>query len=144
MCQIKSAMVYVKLVLDTRKKTASRLYSIKLRLTYNREQKYYVTGYKLSKVDFAETMKNIPVKRFKDLRIQLDHLELKAKNILSKLEVFSFRVFEEKYYGRHPIIKSIYYIYNEIIKEKTAQGKIGTAYNYRWSRNSLQNFAPKL
>ena len=90
-------MVYTKLILDTRKKTASSEFSIKLRLTYNREQKYFLTGYKLSENDFAEVMKSVPPKKFKDLRIQLDHIDLKAKSVISKLDYFSFILFEEKF-----------------------------------------------
>jgi integrase/recombinase XerD len=81
-------MVYVKVILDTRRKREDSVYPIKLRLTHNRVQRYYMTGYKLSESDFKELVKDVPPKRLQGLKIQIDAIELKARNILSKLEVY--------------------------------------------------------
>jgi hypothetical protein len=137
-------MVYTKLILDNRKKNPTAIYSVKLRITFNREQKYYLTGYKLHENDFSEAIKSVPSKKFKDLRIQLDYLELKAKTIISKQEAFSFRAFEEAFYQKQKGSKSIYDMYEAVIAEKMSRGKISTAINYRCSMNSLKSFAPKL
>src|SRR4030095_8791998 len=101
------SMVYTRTILDIRKEKASGNYSVKIRITYNREQKYYLTGYKMTKSDFADAVKNVPPKRLQAIRIQLDHLELKAKNIISKLETFSFRFFEEKFYEKQKAGKRV-------------------------------------
>ena len=85
-------MIYTQLVLDTRRKKDSGIYTVKLRITYNRIQKYYLTGFKMTQVEFDEVMKNPPPKKYQDKRIQLDHLEFKAKKIISKLEAFSFNL----------------------------------------------------
>lgn len=139
-----SFMVYTQLVLDTRRKKDSSIYTVKLRITYNRIQKYYLTGFKMTQVEFDEVMKDKPAKKYQDKRIQLDHLELKAKKIISKLEAFSFNQFEEKYFENSNAGKSIYEMYEAVIKAKTEEGKISTAVNYSCSMNSLQKFAPGL
>ena len=137
-------MVYTKIILDTRREKASEIYTVKIRVTANKIQKYYLTGYKMTKNDFEEVMKNVPAKRFKDLRIQLDHLELKAKTIISDLGTFSFRGFEAKLYEKEQGTESVYDKYSEIINEKMTAGKISTAMNYRCSMKSLQSFSGKL
>lgn len=137
-------MIYSRTILDTRKEKSSGIYTVKIRITCNREQKYYLTGYQMTKSDFEEVMKNVPPKRLQDIRIQLDHLELRAKTIISKLDAFSFRSFEEKFYGNKNAAKSIYDMYTQIIDHKMSDGKISTAINYRCSMKSLKKFAPKL
>jgi integrase len=137
-------MVYTKIILDTRRKKTEKLYTVKLRITFNKEQKYYLTGYKMSEADFENTMKRIPSKKFEGIRIQLDHIELKAKSIITTLDGFSFTSFEEKFYERKNASKSIYDMYLQIINDKMSEGKIGTAMNYRCSMKSLQLFASKL
>jgi integrase len=137
-------MIYTQLVLDTRRKKDSGIYTVKLRITYNRIQKYYLTGFKMTQVEFDEVIKDPPPKKYQDKRIQLDHLELKAKKIISKLEAFSFNLFEQKYFENSKAGKSIYELYHTVIKTKTEEGKISTAVNYSCSMNSLRKFAPCL
>lgn len=137
-------MVYIKLILDTRRKKPTGIYAIKLRITFNREQKYYLTGYQVSEFDFKEVVKDVPPKRLQELKVQLNHIELKARNALSLLETFSFMSFEAKFYESKKASISIYDLFQEIVIDKIEQGKISTAYNYKWSMNSLKLFAPKL
>ena len=133
-------MVYCKIILDIRRKKDSDIYPVKLRITYNRSQKYYLLGYKMTKVEFEEVMKNPTPKKYHDARTQLNHLELKAKRIITDLEAFSFNQFEEKYFKNDKAGKSIYELYDATIKNKTVEGRISTAINYRCSMNSLKKF----
>ncbi|MFN2438653.1 MAG: hypothetical protein ABR503_05600 [Chitinophagaceae bacterium] len=135
-------MVYTQLVLDTRRE--KEIYAVKIRITYNRTQKYYLTGFKMTEAEFRETMKQRPGKAFQEKRIQLDFLELKAKKIISSLDAFSFNVFEEKFYQNKNAGRSIYDLYTSTITEKWNDGKISTAINYRCSMNSLKKFSPGL
>lgn len=137
-------MVYTQIVLDTRRKNAKGVYSVKLRITHNRVQKYYLTGFKLSENDFEQVLKNPPPKKLEETRIQLDHLELKAKRIISDLIFFSFNQFDEKYYENSKAGTNLYGLYESIIKEKMEDGKVSTAMNYSCSMTSLKKFAPKL
>lgn len=138
-------MVYVQLVLDDRKKNESGVYSVKLRITHHRVQKYYLTGYKMTEAEFTETLRNPPAKRLQDRRVELDHVELKARKIISKMEEgFSFLLFEEKFLTGNNPIKTLYQLYEEIINTKTEEEKIGTASNYRCSLHSLKKFEPSL
>ncbi len=124
-------MVYTKIILDTRRKKTSGIYTVKIRVTANKMQKYYLTGYTMTERDFEETFKNVPPKRFQNVRIQLDYLEVKAKTIISELGTFSFRGFEAKLYEKEQGTESAYDKYSAIIEEKMAAGKISTAMNYK-------------
>ena len=135
-------MVLVKIILDERRK--KDLSPVKIRITFNRQQKYYSTGENLSKEDFLEVMKNNPPKRFQDLRIRLDHLELKAKKIIAKIEVFSFAQFEEAFFSNNKAGKNVFESFEQVIKQKLSEGKISTGSNYQSSMNSLKQFSPKL
>lgn len=137
-------MVYVKIVLDTRRKNEEGVYPIKLRVTHQRVQRYYLTGYKMSSAEFPELLKDAPPKRLKEIKIQVGAIELKAKNIINKMEAFSFLAFEEKLYANEKASKSIFELYKEIIDDKMQQGKVGTAINYQCSMKSLQSFSPRL
>lgn len=137
-------MVYVKFFLETRRKRLSGIYPVKLRITSNRIQKYYLTGYSATENDFEEVMKEVPPKKLQSLKVQLNHIELKAKTVISKLEAFSFRSFEEKFYENQKASRSIYELFIDVINEKMTLGKISTAINYRCSMKSLQLFAPNL
>lgn len=137
-------MVYIQIVLDNRRKNQTGIYTVKLRITYNRSQKYYLAGFKMTETDFADTMRNPPAKRLQDTRIELDHIELKARKIISRMNGFSFMLFEENFYQNENAGKSIFDLYEAIIKVKTEEEKIGTASNYRCSLNSLKKFAPNL
>lgn len=139
-------MVYSKIVLDDRKKQKDLnfSYTVKLRVTYNREQKYYLTGYKLSKTEFLEVFKKTPSKKMEPIRIQLDHIELKARIVLDKLDGFSFRMFEEKWFEKENATKDVYGLYTQVISSKIAAGKISTAISYRCSMRSIKTFAPRL
>ena len=111
-------MVYTKIILDTRREKATGIYTVKIRVTSNKIQKYYLTGYNMSQSDFETVMKGVPAKRFKDLRIQLNHIELKVRRIISELDSFSFRSFEEKFFEKEKATESVYDKYEEIISEK--------------------------
>lgn len=137
-------MIYTRIILDTRKRNDGGVYPVKIRITFNRRQKYYLTGFKMTEKDFEEAFKQIPAKKLRPIRIQLDHQELKVRNIISGLDVFCFSLFEEKFYENKNAAKSIYSLYEETISAKINEGKISTAINYRCSMNSLKAFDSKL
>ena len=138
-------MIYSKIILDTRKKGHTGIFPIKMRITCNRIQKYYLTGFQMSEVDFRDCMKNPPSKKFREVRIQLDHLDLKARQIILSLDQFSFKQFEEKFYAkRNQEVTNIRNLFESVIKEKLKNGNVSTAINYRCSINSLAKFAPRL
>ena len=133
-------MVYTQLVLDTRRQKASDLFPVKLRITYNRVQKYYLTGFKMTARDFEDVLKNPAPKRLLETRIQLESLEFKAKRVISSLQVFSFNLFEEHYFANSKAGTSIFKLYEQVISQKLRDEKISTAMNYRCSMNSLSCF----
>lgn len=72
-------MVTTAIILDNRRKTEKNIYHIKIRVTSNRVQKYYQITFHSSPEEFASVMRPNSAKKLKEIKAQLDHLELKAK-----------------------------------------------------------------
>ena len=125
-------MVTTTLVLDNRRKTDKGIYQIKIRITFNRKQKYYQTNYFASEYEYAELQKVSLTKKNKVIKTQLEYLELKAKTIVQSLPYFSFEAFKQAFYNAsYNKLKTLESLYEDIIKKKMDDGDISTAVSYR-------------
>ena len=138
MSQAKTAII-----LDIRKIKKDDTYPVKLRVTFDRKQRYYPTPFNLSKIQFEKVMYN---KRQtdddKNLKKQILAYENKATDIIGSMKFFSWEKFEKQYYtnrGAKNSINNAFTIYLDKLKE---EGRIGTAASYQDARNSLQKFSP--
>jgi len=132
------------LILDTRRALKAGLYPIKLRITFNRKQKYYSTQFSASKDEFEKCMGRNPKGAHKQTRIALDAIEQKANNVISGLKLFDFVSFDRRFNQDSKLQADVYSFYDELISGYEKNGQIGTASNYRCSKNSLQLFKPSL
>src|SRR5687767_5020420 len=82
---------------DKRNKKKDGTYPIKLRVTFNREQRYYPTKYSLTKEDFKKVQGEKPRGNFKDIALDLNSVERKAKAVIDSLPVFAWKQFERKF-----------------------------------------------
>ncbi|WP_407524591.1 site-specific integrase [Lacibacter sp. MH-610] len=137
-------MVTLKLILDNRKKREDDVYPLKLRVTCNRLQKYYSTGFKYTYEKFDLVMRDNPPKQLRADRVEIEELVLKARRIMRELKTFSFSAFEKQFRNDLKPQYGIFELYEKVIKGKMESGAIGTAVNYRCSLNSLRKFSPKL
>ncbi len=137
-------MVTIKIVLDNRRKKADEVYSIKIRVTWNREQRYYLTGFKMDAKEFDQLMKTVPPKRLQNIKIELEEMILKARLVVKDLQIFSFTAFEQKFLKPKPPKTTLTSLYNEVIQEKRKSGAIGTAVNYECSIRSLKTYCEKI
>lgn len=147
--QIKPVLV---LFLDKRRKKKSGQYPLKLRLTYNREQRYYALGIDLTEEQFRlienkSLQKGLPRK---DISI-LEQIERKAKASLFKAEEvlhniapFSISLFEKRLFANKQINESVFVLFDEHIQRMMKAGRIGTASSYRTCMNSLKGFKQKI
>ncbi len=131
------------IVLDTRRPKDKGTYPVKLRVysTQLQIKKLYATKYDLSKKDFAsiwETEK--PRKEHKEIRNELQAIELRADEVCKTLSPFSFIQFEKKYLRNTGDGGNIIYQYNQTIKRVKSENRIGTANNYNHSLKSILNF----
>jgi integrase/recombinase XerD len=137
-------MITIRIVLDDRKKKLDGVYSVKLRVTFERQQKYYLTGFKMCHDEFKQTMRDVPPKRFQNTKAELDEMVLKARNVLKGLSAFSFLGFEKKFLNNAKPEESLFDLYQVVIDAKYKRGTIGTAINYRCSMRSLKKYCGKL
>ena len=138
--------VSVKVVLDTRRKKTKGQYPVKLRVTYQREQKYYPTDFDLTPEDFERVNGLKPRTEYKETRANLIALETRANAIIEKLPAFSFTQFEAQLFSQsgsreaHDIAQA----YDAVIERLMTQSRIGTAKNYKYSKNSICKTRPRL
>src|SRR3982751_6166081 len=78
------------IILDTRRQLKNGTYPVKLRITHNREQKYYSTAFNLTKEDFEKCQGGKPRQDFKDISLKLQAIERKAADIIKDLELFTW------------------------------------------------------
>ena len=132
------------IVLDTRRTLVDGTYPIKLRVTFNRTQKYYPTQFNATKADFEKYMARVPKGREKQIRMALDSIEQKASSVIAELELFDFDQFQRKFYKNEQLRVDVYAYFDLAISEYKQNGQIGTASNYTCSKNSLKAFKDKL
>lgn len=132
------------LILDTRRVLKAGLYPIKLRITFNRKQKYYSTQFSASKDEFEKCMGRNPKGAHKQTRIALDAIEQKANDVIRELKLFDFDSFDRRFNQDSNLQADVYSFYDELITGYEKNGQVGTASNYRCSKNSLQLFKPCL
>ena len=87
------------IILEERTPKSDGTCPIKIRVTYRRAQRYYKTGFSLTKEDFLKAFRGNPKKELKTIKISLDAMEQKAVNIIDNLKPFSFYEFKEHYFG---------------------------------------------
>lgn len=141
-----------KIYLDTRRsKSNSDKFPLKLKITFERNRKYYPINLYVSKEEFrlmenpALIPKNYPSKKLlKDWSLKCQAHFIKANKIIDETPDFTFRIFEKKFNRNNHRLDDVYAHYDERIKNLIEDGRINTASNYQCSQRSLQSFSPIL
>jgi integrase/recombinase XerD len=132
------------IILDTRRALKTDKYPVKLRVTFQRKQRYFATECQLTKNEFDVVMGKAPKGKSKDIRLSLEALEQKANGIISKTTVFDFGSFEHSLYSDQLVYGDVYSYYQAHIDTLKDAGQIGTASNYMSSLNSLKEYKSQL
>ena len=132
------------IILDTRRALLDGTYPIKLRVTFNRTQKYFPTQFNATVADFEKYMARVPKGKDKQIRMALDSIEQKATSVIAELELFDYNLFQRKFYKNEQLRVDVYAYFDLAISEYKQNGQIGTASNYTCSKNSLKTFKDKL
>jgi integrase/recombinase XerD len=132
---------HVKLVLDTRYPKKNGLFPVKIRITFNRKQKYYPLDIDLSKTDFENATSNDPKKILKTVSKKLTKELAKANDIADGLKLFDFKSFEERLNGFTASLTNVKSVYDENIAKLKKNDQIGSADSYRYSFKSLSNYS---
>lgn len=132
------------LVLDTRyKKQNEDTFPVKIRVTHNRVQKYYPTGYDLTEKEWTKIQERkrnekIPTE-LKAVQISLNEIEATATNIIDHLPAFSFDLFKKRFSNNfsNATVAGAFAKYIADLKE---QERFGTAHSYEYACKSLERF----
>lgn len=123
--------------------TQDNKYAVKLRVTYERERRYWKTKYKLSLAEFESVMGNPRKDEFKKIRRELDSMKVKADNIIEDLKSFDWNLFESKYTGTSRAAKSeLNAAYESYITNLENEGQVSTGVSYSCAKRSINAFSP--
>lgn len=149
-----SKEVTVKVILDTRRPKQSGLFPLKLRVTFQRKQKYYPILTESNKEaldllpdDFDKIFGAKPRGDFKTQREYLDKLKVKAGEAIDSIPFFTFEQFERKYFGTEKTASKsvdLEEAYNLKMQELFEDGRISSYRGYEMSRNSILGFRRNL
>lgn len=126
---------------DTRIQKKDGTYAIKLRITCNREQKYFPLGKFLTKEDW-NTYKSGKHrnKQLKELEVHLSAIENKAVKIIDKMDNFSFAGFLNQFNDKPRNKSSVLEALRTRHKELTENNRISTAITYQYSIKSIEDY----
>jgi site-specific recombinase XerD len=137
-------------MLDNRREKKDGSYPVKLRITYNRMQKYYnifdertKKNLSLAPSDFEKVNEDKPRGTYKELKLFLSVTEQKALDVIEDLPIFSFDAFEKKLFGASVDKSNVFSAYTEYINKANAENRIGSAECYNSSMCSLKSFTSK-
>lgn len=143
----------IAIIHDTRRSKQTACYPVKLRVTFMRRQQYYPVGIDMTIPEF-NLMENpgsigrgtaATVKRqIKEWKLKCDTISAKADSVINKLDDFTFKAFERKFFQNQQSAEDVYQFYDSKISKLKEYGKVGTASNYECSMNSLKTFSSKL
>jgi integrase/recombinase XerD len=137
-------MIRIAIIQDTRREKKDNKYPVKLRVTYNREAKYYPTNIDLTKDEFKNVGDKKTIDALLEVKADINEMGTNANAIIKTLRPFSFAGFEKKFID-NPISKDLLTsLFNNQIKKLNKQGRLGTATCYQTCYNSLMDFDKKL
>ena len=132
------------LIHDTRRAKSNGKYPVKLRVTFNRKQKYYPTSVDLSEIEWQKIHAPRVSKELNDLKMQAYGVLAKGQQICDDLKLFSFPIFENRLYTVRSSSGNLESLYNSYISQLEKEDRISTAKSYQCSLNSLKEFKPRL
>ncbi|MEJ8802117.1 site-specific integrase [Pontibacter sp. H249] len=130
------------IMLDTRRPLKDGTFRVKLRITFQRQRKYYGTQYSLSEEDFSKVQGDKPRGRYKEIQLSLQALEQNAVRILEKMPFFTFEAFDRKFLELHAR-KDVFAAYEQCIKQMSENGQAANANFFENAYISLISFMLK-
>lgn len=119
--------------------------SVKIRVTYNRQRKYYSTGVELTPDEYNKIMfGKRRTKEQSECYTELSTFETKAQEAIDSLPIFTFDNFEKGYSEFRDITNSVSFAFDECIEQLKSEARIGTAISYQCAKNSFDNYKKDL
>ncbi len=133
----------VVVLLDTRKPLKGGIYSVKLRVTWNRDQRYYPTGKHLLQADYDKVMGERPRNEAKETRMFLDSIYAKAKSVADSLSTFSFEAFDKAMGSNQRAKTSVFDTFDEYIERLNGESRVSTAASYGNALKAIRAFTKR-
>jgi integrase/recombinase XerD len=127
-------------ILDKRIQRKNGAYAVKLRVIFQRIAKYYPLGIYLTPEDWEKVIGEKPRNDFKNNKVFINQIEIKAINIIKSLPSFSFRAFESAFNKQTDLSKNVFSLFDDYIKELKDKKQHGTADSYGNAKSSFQEF----
>lgn len=119
-------------------------YPVKLRVTFQRQPRYFATSYSMTEGDFSKTYSSRPGDNLRAVRVKLDTMIKKAQMIVEQLgDSFTFDAFKQLMYKNIKDHDNVFSAYADYIKELKQQKRDGTAESYESSLSSIKDFSKK-
>jgi len=129
------------IVHDTRIKKRDDTYAIKLRVTYNREQKYFPVGKYLTKDDWKKMKEGKHrSKKLKALETHLAGIESRAVKIIDNMESFSFAEFMNRFNDKPQSKTFVLDALKDRLQELTEKNRISTAITYQYTIKAIEDY----
>lgn len=132
--------VSTSIILDKRFKLSDGTYRVKLRLTFERKQKYYPLKEKFTPEEFELVCSPKARGRHKDFQLLFNEIELKAQETINALISFSFEAFEKKYNKYSGTKNNVVEYFDQHIALLKKMNKIGTSVSYQTALNSFLRY----
>ncbi|OFX35219.1 MAG: recombinase XerD [Bacteroidetes bacterium GWF2_42_66] len=132
-------------ILDQRFQKKDKTYAVKLRVTYNREQKYYLLGKDLDIDQWSLLQERNPKdKEIKRLKLLFAEIEKKAIKIIDDMEIFSFQEFEKKFNQKPKSSTDVMDALHTKMETLKAEGRLNSAESYKSTYKSFTSFLTSL
>ncbi|WP_372648696.1 tyrosine-type recombinase/integrase [Draconibacterium sp.] len=128
------------IILDKRIKTKKDTYAVKLRITFNRVQKYYPVNVHLTTDEWKKVHSEKPRKTYKDHLVYFNGIENKAIEIIKDLNPFSFPEFERKFNQKPKAEANVLTSFDDYITKLKNEDRAGTAESYTSALNSFKEY----
>lgn len=131
--------------LDTVRKKKTGKCNVKIKITYNRNRKYYSTGVDLTEEEFESVFYGKrKTDAQKEIKTKVEYFETKANDVIKLLSVFSFDAFENLFTDERNTADSVSFAFDKYIANLKLEGRVGTAVTYECARNSIRTFNKNL
>ncbi len=125
------------IILDTRRKKGDNTYPVKLRITFERKQKYYPTEYSFTDEQFTRAMfGKRQTESEKESKRSIQAYEDKATKIINKLNYFDWNKFEKLYYTNRTAKDTLNTAFTHYATGLRKDGRINTAVTYECARKA--------
>lgn len=130
-------------ILDKRVQRKNGTYAVKLRVIFQRIAKYYPLGIYLTPEEWEKVNGEKPRNDFKNNKIFINQIEIKAINTIKSLPSFSFEAFEKVFNKQTDLNKDVFSQFDDYISKLRKNKQYGTADSYGNAKSSFQKFIQK-